>query len=265
MAAGKRWTRDELLVGINLYHKLRFGQLHTGTPAIVDLAEKLGRSVGSVAMKLNNFASLDPVLKLRGIKGLEGASALDRSIWTEFHTQPEVLVPESEAVLRKLFAVDDDNVVDVLPKIGVRVVARPNAGVTETLAQVKQRRGQEFFRVSVLNNFGGRCGVTGLAVRELLVASHIVPWGTHPEHRLNVCNGLSLSRLHDAAFDRGLITFSEDLRMVLSSRLSDFLGQKCVAENFGAYAEAPLELPDDAVLPDPELLALHRSGIFCKA
>jgi hypothetical protein len=36
-------------------------------------------------MKLSNLASLDPALKLRGIKGLAGASALDRTVWTEFH------------------------------------------------------------------------------------------------------------------------------------------------------------------------------------
>ncbi len=43
MAAGKRWSRDELLVALNLYHKLTFGQLHARQPAIVALAEKLGR------------------------------------------------------------------------------------------------------------------------------------------------------------------------------------------------------------------------------
>jgi putative restriction endonuclease len=67
---------------------------------------------------------------------------------------------------------------------------------------VKQRRGQGYFRDAVLNNFGGRSGVTGLAVRDLLVASHILPWGSHPTERLNIRNGLCLSRLHDAAFDR---------------------------------------------------------------
>jgi putative restriction endonuclease len=85
MAAGRKWTRDELVVALNLYHKLTFGQLHARQPAIVALAQKLERGSNSVAMKLCNFASLDPALKLRGIKGLEGASALDRSMWNEFH------------------------------------------------------------------------------------------------------------------------------------------------------------------------------------
>ncbi len=68
MAAGKRWTRDELLVALNIYHKLTFGQLHARQPIIIALAKKLGRSTNSVAMQFNNFASLDPALKLQRIK-----------------------------------------------------------------------------------------------------------------------------------------------------------------------------------------------------
>lgn len=41
MTASKRWTRDELLVALNLYHKLTFGQLHARQPVVVALANKL--------------------------------------------------------------------------------------------------------------------------------------------------------------------------------------------------------------------------------
>lgn len=81
----KSWTRDELLVTLNLYHKLPFGKFHARNPAIIALAEKLGRGANSVVVKLHNFASLDPSLQLRGIRGLQGASAKDRAVWAEFH------------------------------------------------------------------------------------------------------------------------------------------------------------------------------------
>jgi hypothetical protein len=265
MAAGRRWTRDELLVALNLYHKLTFGQLHAREPAIVALAEKLERGSNSVAMKLCNIASLDPALKLRGIKGLGGASALDRTVWTEFHSDLNETVPASEDALRKLFGVDESGDLEVLPREGVRVRKRPPTGPTETTANVKQRRGQEYFRDAVLNNYGGRCGVTQLAVRELLIASHILPWGTHIAERLNVRNGLSLSRLHDAAFDQGLIAFDDNLRLVLSPRMKAELPQRAVAENFGAYAGQPLLLPDDTALPELAFLAEHRAKKLRKA
>lgn len=265
MIERQRWTRDELLIALNLYHKLTFGQLHARQPVVVALAGKLGRGANSVAMKLCNFASLDPALKLRGIKGLAGASALDRTVWDEFHADLNEAVPASEGALRTLFGADEGSELEVLPKEGVRVRKRPPHVPTETIANVKLRRGQEYFRDAVLNNFGGRCGVTKLAVRELLIASHILPWGTHVAERLNVRNGLCLSPLHDAAFDRGLIAFDDKLRLLLSPQLKAELPQRSVAENFGSYAGEILHFPHDAAPPELAFLSQHRATIFRKS
>ncbi|WP_035613601.1 HNH endonuclease [Haloferula sp. BvORR071] len=263
MPAGKRWTRDELTVALGIYHNLTFGQLHGKQPVVVQLADKLGRSPGSVAMKLCNFASLDPALKMRGIKGLEGASALDREVWADFHQHPEEVVPQSREILRQMFKVGPGSELEVLPKEGIKVRKRPQ-GDTEVSVTVKQRRGQEYFRDAVLNNFGGACGVTGIPVRELLVASHILPWKTHEAERLNVRNGLCLSRLHDAAFDRGLISFDDELRMVISPALKRHFPQRGIAESFKAYEGECLIVPDDAALPELAFLATHRTRIFVK-
>jgi hypothetical protein len=64
---------------------------------------------------------------------------------------------------------------------------------------------------------------TGLAVPELLRASHIKPWSkceTDAE-RLDVFNGLLLAPHLDAAFDGGFITVADDGRVVFSARLLD--------------------------------------------
>ena len=261
MVTGKRWTYDELLLALNLYHKLTFGQMHGRQSAIMALAEKMGRGANSLAMKLCNFASLDPALKMRGIKGLSGASVLDRSVWAEFHKNLSEAAPASEAAFRAIFGVGEAKSVEVTSKEGIRVLKVPT-GSTDAKATVKVRRGQEYFRQAVLNNFEGRCGVTGLDVRELLIASHILPWGKHEAERLNVRNGLCLSRLHDAAFDIGLVTFDSDLRLKLSKRLKAALPQRSVAENFAAYEGMSLQLPKDAVLPDEQFLAVHRVEVF---
>jgi len=251
-----------LLVALNLYHKLTFGQLHARNPAIVALAGKLGRGPNSLAMKLCNFASLDPALRLRGIRGLEGVSRLDREMLNEFHGNLNEAVPASEESLRRLFGISEASALEVVPREGIRARRRAPTGPTEVTGNVKLRRGQDFFREAVLNNFGGRCGVTQLAIRGLLIASHILPWGTHQAERLNVRNGLCLSRLHDAAFDLGLITFDDNLRLVLSPGLRRELSQRALADNFGAYASEPLRLPDDAVLPEMAFLAEHRAKTF---
>lgn len=265
MSAGKRWTRGELLVALNIYHKLTFGQLHARQPVIIAVAEKLERTPDSVAMKLTNLASLDPALKLRGIRGLKGASKLDNAVWDEFHADLNEAVPASEEAFRTLFGADDQTDLEVVPRIGVRATKRAPAGPTETTVSVKIRRGQEYFRDAVLNNFAGRCGISALSIRSLLVASHILPWGKYEEERLNVRNGLCLSRLHDAAFDRGLISFDDHYRLLLSPVLKSEMTQRSVAENFGAYAGEVLQVPDDAAQPELSFLAKHRATIFRRA
>jgi predicted restriction endonuclease len=68
----------------------------------------------------------------------------------------------------------------------------------------------------------GRCPLTGITDPALLRASHIVPWSECQDdaQRLDVHNGLLLSALRDAAFDRALVTFDDDGTPAFSSRLS---------------------------------------------
>ena len=258
MASGKRWTRDQLLVALNLYHKLRYGQFDARQRVIIDLAARLGRTPGSVAMKLNNLASLDPALRLRGIRGLPGASNLDRTVWEEFHENPAELVPLSQERFDALFVETETETTEVIPGTGIRRIKRPPTGETEITRPTKQRRGQDYFREIVLNNYGSRCGLTGLPIRELLIASHILPWNSHEGQRLDVRNGIALNRLHDAAFDQGLISFDDELRLILSNRLKAFLPHESVKSQFESHEGKLLDLSDDAIPPDIGFLAKHR-------
>jgi hypothetical protein len=94
---------------------------------------------------------------------------------------------------------------------------------TEAERLVIQRIGQDIFRASLIDYWQGRCPLTGITDPALLRASHIVPWSecTDDAQRLDVHNGLLLSALWDAAFDRSLVTFDDDGNPEFSSRLSD--------------------------------------------
>lgn len=67
MTSRKPWTHVELLIAMNLYCKLPFGQLDHRNSLIIEVAQKLGRTPSSLSMKLCNLASLDPRLQARGI------------------------------------------------------------------------------------------------------------------------------------------------------------------------------------------------------
>lgn len=94
---------------------------------------------------------------------------------------------------------------------------------TEAERLVVQRVGQGIFRDGLLEYWEGRCAITGLAVPELLRASHIKPWAdcASDAERLDVFNGLLLAPHLDAAFDCGFITVADDGAVVISGGLGE--------------------------------------------
>src|ERR1700730_15446448 len=98
-----KWTREHFLIALNLYCKLPFGQIDQDNPLVIEVASRIGRTPGSLAMKLGNFASLDPIQKARGIKGLSRTSKQDPIMWNESHANLDSLGPESEQLLHDLF------------------------------------------------------------------------------------------------------------------------------------------------------------------
>lgn len=83
---------------------------------------------------------------------------------------------------------------------------------TEAERLVVQRIGQDVFRSGLLEYWRGTCPLTGISEPALLRASHIIPWSEceSDAERLDVHNGLLLSALWDAAFDRALVSFADD-------------------------------------------------------
>ena len=100
--------------------------------------------------------------------------------------------------------------------------------------------------------------MSGRTVSDLLVASHIVPWYAAEQHRLDPQNGIALNGLHDKAFDRGLITFDSDHRLVCAPSLRDHFADATVSQHFQAYEGQPLTLPAEAAGPKAEYLEWHR-------
>ena len=83
------------------------------------------------------------------------------------------------------------------------------------------RIGQGEFRQKILKRWNYKCAVSGSSVIEILIASHIVPWREATDiERLDVDNGLLLSPIYDALFDKNLISFNDDGSIILSKKLN---------------------------------------------
>ena len=255
MKPGQRlWTRDELLLAINLYCKLPFGRLHSRNPEIVKLAELLHRTPSSVSLKLVNFASLDPSLDRAG---MANASQLDRQVWNEFYADWSGRILESEKLLAeaKHVTLEDVSAEDEpLPPV-------PAGKVKEQL--VKVRVNQQFFRKAIMAAYDNTCCVTGLNQPALLVAGHIKPWAEDAANRLNPCNGLALNALHDRAFELGLFTIRPDdyvIEVAPTVRAPKRSDAEAAAALLGRFHGQALRLPArKRFLPDPAFLAWHRA------
>ena len=94
---------------------------------------------------------------------------------------------------------------------------------TELERMVRQRVGQNKFRDAMLDYWGGACAVTGVALPEVLRASHAKPWAecATDAERLDVFNGFLLSANLDALFDRFLISFDKQGVLVIAPTLAD--------------------------------------------
>lgn len=252
--SSNRWSRDELKLAFHLYCQLPFGRLHQRNPEIIQLAGLIGRTPSALAMKLVNFASLDPAITASGRKGLGGASKLDQEVWDQFHADWEGLALECESLRAGLVT----GAAVVVPSIEDDLTA-DYIGETRQVI-VEQRIKQQFFRKAVLSSYRGKCCMSGLAEPRLLLASHIVPWSQDKANRLNPANGLCLSALHDRAFDQGLIALTDEYTVILSASLRQ-RDEPFVREVLLPLAGRQIELPE-RFMPSVELLAWHRERVF---
>lgn len=254
MTTRKKWSKFDLLVALGLYCELPFGKFYQRHPRIIEVAHKLERSPSSVAMKLSNLASLDPVITSSGRKGLTGASQADRELWQEFSQHPSKVMPEIATALEKL---------DKATFIDSEIIELDDYRGETATTIIQRRKSQNLFRKAVLSAYDNQCCITGIADPRFLVASHIKPWAEDVHNRLNPRNGLCLSTFFDRAFDIGLITFSDDYALIVSSELEKQQSNNHVRETFLERSGTTIELPSK-FSPSQDFMRWHRECLFIK-
>jgi len=254
---GNLWTREEMILAFNLYLKLPFGKMHTRTPEIIELANLMGRTVSSVTLRLVNFASCDPYHQQRGVKGMIGGLKQCQPIWDEFANNREALVFESERILaEKQHQTIETKFNELLFDI------KDLKGETK-IREVKTRINQNVFRQMVIANYSCQCAITGIDIPDLLFASHIIPWATNEQERLNPENGICLSALYDKAFDKGLIGFDTNFQVIFSANLQKNKSRDYFVKYFAPIEKVKLQMPQK-YLPKQEFLEWHLDCVFEK-
>lgn len=257
MPSKNLWSREELILAFNLYLKLPFGKHHKGTPEIIALANLIGRTPSSIAMRLGNYASVDPYHQNRGIGGLKGGTNQVKPIWDEFFENQEELIFLSENIRANF---ENTTIEKKYNSILSDISHLEGKDIERT---VKTRINQAVFREMVLVNYESRCAISGLDIPQLLRASHIVPWAANIEQRLNPENGLCLSPLYDSAFDKGFLTISTDLKIVFSKRLKTENHKDYFHRFFMPFEGKSIIFPIK-YYPKKEFLEFHQESIFIR-
>jgi len=124
-------------------------------------------------------------------------------------------------------------------------------------ATFRRRLHQLAFRERVLHAYRERCTMCRLRHRELLDAAHIVP-DQEPEGIPAVSNGLSLCKLHHAAFDSLFVTVDTDYRVVVRGDVLDEKDGPMLLHGLQELHGRPIELPRRTEwLPSRNALSLH--------
>jgi putative restriction endonuclease len=253
----EKWTREEMILTFNLYLKLPFGKMHVRAPEIIELANLMGRSVNSVTLRLVNFASCNPYHQQRDVKGMVGGLKQCQPIWDEFANNRDALLFESERILAEkehqtIEAKFNESLFDI----------KDLKGETK-IREIKTRVNQSVFRQIILANYNKQCAITGIDIPDLLFASHIIPWGADEQERLNPENGICLSALYDKAFDKGLIGFNANCKVILSATLQKNKSKDYFVKFFAPIEKVKLQMTQK-YLPKREFLEWHLDCVFEK-
>lgn len=241
----------EILDKVLLHHKLFGVGVNTlynvsNSNIIEDVLEMVNREVEKYKKGKPNIFDYDKNIPPSYMVSNFCSAALNSLIdYSQFETAEEIVAKEKDPLtiskkLIKHFGLKKDG--------------------EDVVYETKRRRGQEYFRRMILANYGYKCCITGLDVPEILLASHIVEWAKDKANRLNPENGLCLSATYDAAFDKHLISFDDDYRMIVSKHIKDYYSNDITREYFDKFEGKQIALPS-LYLPSKILLEKHREAL----
>lgn len=217
MATGRLWTEDEIVLALALYEITPSSKISGKNPAIMRLAQMLGRSSGSVSFKIANLLALDKS-RTNGPKGFGNCSQLDKEVFETYWDSKSGSI-DLDALSKKALQICSNN--DAMREAPELLNITPQGEILgqDVFRLTKHRKNQSYFRTAVLANCNESCVISHCALPSLLEAAHILPWSEAEESRLSVANGIALNPLLHKAYDLDLLGITADGKVIFSEAL----------------------------------------------
>jgi len=206
------------------------------------------RYQGSAARAYDNVGLRRAMLEAKPLVYFHGlARGLYSALW------PAVIVADDPATMTFTVACED---VDMLrTDLTATVVDEVRRRYVTRLAV--QRLHQTAFRQRVLRAYRHSCSVCNLHHVQLLDAAHILA-DAHEHGDPVVTNGLSLCKIHHAAFDANILGVRPDYVVEIRSDILDEIDGPMLKHGLQAHHEGRLIVPrSEAERPDPGRLELR--------
>ena len=95
----------------------------------------------------------------------------------------------------------------------------------DVFRNIKTRKAQHELRKQLLENYNHRCALCKISDPKLLITSHIKSWSeASKEEHTDPKNAIILCKLHDALFESGFISLSDQYEVIFSTNF-DFINQ----------------------------------------
>lgn len=171
-------------------------------------------------------------------------------ILTRGLAEDQPMLPRVGAAEKALLQIDEDQAPFAYEQERERVQALTSRALRDRV-----------FRRVILRAYDERCAVTGLKLinglgRAEVAAAHIRPVEANGPDIVN--NGLALSGTAHWMFDRGLITVTDDLQIVISRHVNDRDGAESLINRTGRLIGPTLGRDR----PHPAFLRWHRENCF---
>ena len=154
----------------------------------------------------------------------------------------------------EVFVDDDIRLSHYIAEDAVEPLADAQARRRYITSVTKHRLHQAAFRDRVLAAYESRCALCRLGHAGLLDAAHIVP-DTEPDGHPLVSNGLSLCKIHHAAYDQNFLGIRPDFKVEVKLKLLDEVDGPMLQHGIKAMHGAQIVLPRAKVnRPDPGML-----------
>ena len=156
------WNNEELILALDLYFQIEYGQMDGRNPQVKALSEILtlmhesdgfSRSVNSVSLKLANFKRIDPEFKG---KGMTGGGKLEECIWNEYSHNKQLLHTQTEEIRKKIL---NRNIADTPSLAGEDSESRTEGGRKVYVSQKSERDAR--LKNAAIRIHGTSCQVCG--------------------------------------------------------------------------------------------------------